>query len=71
MDLKLSIYNVCPLELKCEGKPLEEVQRKENDLGGALDKELLYKYLNNLSNEISTSKDGLHLDKNRIILLDL
>ena len=69
LDLKLSIYNVCPLELKCgfvefvEGTPLEEVQKKENDLGGALDKELLYKYLNNLSNEISKSKDGLPLDK--------
>ena len=69
LDLKLSIYNVCPLELKCgfmefvEGTPLEEVQKKENDLGGALDKELLYKYLNNLSNEISKSKEGLPLDK--------
>jgi phosphatidylinositol-4,5-bisphosphate 3-kinase len=69
LDLKLSIYNVCPLELKCgfmefvEGTPLEEVQKKENDLGGALDKELLYKYLNNLSNEISKNKDGLPLDK--------
>ena len=69
LDLKLSIYNVCPLELKCgfmefvEGTPLEEVQKNENDLGGALDKELLYKYLNNLSNEISKSKDGLPLEK--------
>ena len=69
LDLKLSIYNVCPLELKCgfmefvEGTPLEEVQKKENDLGGALDKELLYKYLNNLSNEISKSEDGLPLEK--------
>ena len=69
LDLKLSIYNVCPLELKCgfmefvEGTPLEEVQKNENDLGGALDKELLYKYLNNLSNEISKTKDGLPLEK--------
>ena len=69
LDLKLSIYNVCPLELKCgfmefvEGTPLEEVQKKENDLGGALDKELLYKYLNNLSNEISKTKDSLPFDK--------
>ena len=69
LDLKLSIYNVCPLELKCgfmefvEGTPLEEVQKKENDLGGALDKELLYKYLNNLSNEISKSEDSLPLEK--------
>jgi phosphatidylinositol-4,5-bisphosphate 3-kinase len=69
LDLKLSIYNVCPLELKCgfmefvEGYPLEDVQKSENSSRGALDTELLYNYLNKLSYESSKSKGDLYLDK--------
>ena len=39
LDLKLSIYNVCPIELKCgfmefvEGSPVEEIQKNVNGLG--------------------------------------
>ena len=64
LDLKISTYNVCPIELKCgfvefvNAKVLESVQKDEGAFLGALDRRLLYNYLNN-----STTEDKLILEK--------
>ena len=67
LDLKFSIYNVCPIELKCgfmefeEGSPVEEIQKNIN--GGSILQDTLYRYLQNLSYEITGNKDNLQFDK--------
>ena len=63
LDLKMSIYNVCPIELKCgymefvDGTVLEGVQKDEGFLGGALDRELLYNYLKKMSIKININDE--------------
>ena len=67
MDLKLSTYNVCPIELKCgfmefvEGSPVEEIQKNVN--GGGILQDSLYLYLQNLSYEITNNKEDLQFKK--------
>ena len=67
LDLKFSIYNVCPIELKCgfmefeEGLGVEDIQKNMN--GGSIVQDTLYRYLQNLSYEITGNKDNLQFDK--------
>ena len=68
LDLKPSIYNVCPIELKCgymefvNGNILEGVQKEEGLLGGALDRELLYNYLLKLSLKNKEENESITLE---------
>ena len=68
LDLKLSIYNICPIGLKygfmefVDGTTIEEVQNTESTIGGALDRELLYNYLKKKSKKVNKSKDALSLE---------
>ena len=67
LDLKLSIYNVCPIELKCgfmefvDGSSVEEIQKNVN--GGGILQDSLYLYLQNLSYEITNKKEDLQFKK--------
>ena len=68
LDLKMSIYNVCPIELKCgymefvDGTVLEGVQKDEGFLGGALDRELLYNYLKKMSIKSDINDENLSFE---------
>ena len=61
LDLKFSIYNVCPLELKCgfmefeEGEPLEDIQKE----GGSILQDTLYRHLQKFSYELTNDPDSL------------
>ena len=67
LDLKLSVYNVCPIELKSgfmefvEGSPVEEIQKNVN--GGGILQDSLHLYLQNLSYEITNNKENLQFNK--------
>ena len=67
LDLKFTIYNVCPTELKCgftefaEGSTLETIQKNIN--GGDIFQDTLYRYLHNLSYEITNNSEHLQFKK--------
>jgi phosphatidylinositol-4,5-bisphosphate 3-kinase len=67
LDLKFTLYNVCPIELKCgfmefaEGSPVEEIQKNMN--GGDILQDTLYLYLQNLSYEITQNPNHLQFKK--------
>ena len=67
LDLKFTLYNVCPIELKCgfmefaEGSPVEEIQKNIN--GGDILQDTLYLYLQNLSYEITQNTNHLQFKK--------
>ena len=67
LDLKFTIYNVCPIELKsgfmefAEGSTVEEIQKNIN--GGDIFQDTLYRYLQNLSYEITNNSEHLQFKK--------
>ena len=67
LDLKFTIYNVCPIELKCgfmefaEGSTVEDIQKNIN--GGDIFQDTLYRYLQNFSYEITNNSEHLQFKK--------
>ena len=67
LDLKFSVYNVCPIDLRSgfmecvDALPVEDIQKLIG--GGSILQDTLYRYLQNVSYEITGNKKNLQFDK--------